>query len=270
MTTEGFHRFCFMFGRGGWGEGCSAATCNFTTRCHYILHTEPLSNLSLWHVKLYESFLCGWSVHLPPQSLQTPSPSALPITLGRCSRGVTTPCGVRCRAWLLWDASPWPSTRDSRLWVNCSPTTRRRSQWLRSSLWILPPVKKIMELSTGVKPSWNWDQTDHSTLQWRHHKNSMPRSSVREAASKINYGLKMDYFLSTRFIFSTLFLPSSFSQLVQTSSVHRSCRWERGRVWPVRWEGTPRRRSSGSGTDRRSPCPLTRAESMLGNTPPWQ
>ena len=42
MTTEGFHRFSFMFGRGGSGQGCSAATCNFTTRCHSILHTEPL------------------------------------------------------------------------------------------------------------------------------------------------------------------------------------------------------------------------------------
>ena len=41
MTTEGDHRFSFMFG--GWGEGCSAATCNFTTRCHSILHCEPLT-----------------------------------------------------------------------------------------------------------------------------------------------------------------------------------------------------------------------------------
>ena len=31
-----------MFGRGGWGEGCSAATWHSTTRCHYILYTEPL------------------------------------------------------------------------------------------------------------------------------------------------------------------------------------------------------------------------------------
>ena len=30
----GAHRFSVMFGWGGWGEGCSAATCNFTTRCH--------------------------------------------------------------------------------------------------------------------------------------------------------------------------------------------------------------------------------------------
>ena len=43
MTTEGYHRFSFMFGRWGWGEGCSAATCNFNFRCHLILHTEPLS-----------------------------------------------------------------------------------------------------------------------------------------------------------------------------------------------------------------------------------
>lgn len=30
-----------------------------------------------------------------------------------------------------------------------------------------------MELSTGVKPSWNWDLKDQSSLQWRRHKTSL-------------------------------------------------------------------------------------------------
>ena len=34
FLSEGCHRFSFRFGRGGWGEGNSAATCNVTTRCH--------------------------------------------------------------------------------------------------------------------------------------------------------------------------------------------------------------------------------------------
>ena len=42
MKTEGYHRFSFMFERGGWGEGCSAVTCNSTTRCHCIQHTAIL------------------------------------------------------------------------------------------------------------------------------------------------------------------------------------------------------------------------------------
>ena len=33
-----YDSFSLMFGRGGWGEGCSAATCIFTTLCHEILH----------------------------------------------------------------------------------------------------------------------------------------------------------------------------------------------------------------------------------------
>ena len=48
MTTEDYHRFSVMFGRGGWGEGCSAATCNFTTRCHWILHSVPLRPVVGW------------------------------------------------------------------------------------------------------------------------------------------------------------------------------------------------------------------------------
>ena len=39
MTTEGCSMFSLMFGRGGGGEGYSAATWNFPTRCHYIRHT---------------------------------------------------------------------------------------------------------------------------------------------------------------------------------------------------------------------------------------
>ena len=43
MTTFPTTGLTFMSGRGGvWGEGCSAATWRFTTRCHYILHTDPL------------------------------------------------------------------------------------------------------------------------------------------------------------------------------------------------------------------------------------
>ena len=49
MTTEGYHRFS-SFGSGGWGEGCSAATCNFTTRCHWILQTEPLWTCAMQRV----------------------------------------------------------------------------------------------------------------------------------------------------------------------------------------------------------------------------
>ena len=45
-TTEGCHRFSFMFGRGGWGEGYSAAIFNFTTRCHQFLH---------WTFKLFHA-----------------------------------------------------------------------------------------------------------------------------------------------------------------------------------------------------------------------
>ena len=53
MKTESFHRFSIMFGRGGWGEGYSAATCNFTTRCHLILHTESLNTTVLGFVEFH-------------------------------------------------------------------------------------------------------------------------------------------------------------------------------------------------------------------------
>ena len=41
------HWFSFMFGWGGWGEGHSAAICNFTTRCHKILHWAFKINITL-------------------------------------------------------------------------------------------------------------------------------------------------------------------------------------------------------------------------------
>ena len=59
VQTEGYPRFYLMLGRGGWGEGYSPATCNCTTRCHYILHTAPL-NASAMPTTRKSHFHCCW------------------------------------------------------------------------------------------------------------------------------------------------------------------------------------------------------------------
>ena len=67
--------------KGGWGEGCSAATWHFTTRCHYILHTEPFKIKSCCarrrlHSR-FKSTLC---------SFFSPEPVPVPQFMDPCSR----------------------------------------------------------------------------------------------------------------------------------------------------------------------------------------
>ena len=76
MTTEGYHRFSFMFGRGGGGEGYSAATGNFTIRFHYILHTQVrIDSASGIYVFLSDSTFALQIVQDVVETLRTDRPS---------------------------------------------------------------------------------------------------------------------------------------------------------------------------------------------------
>lgn len=98
--------------------------------------------------------------------------------MSHCLRVISILYSATLQRLRLLKTSSWPSTEGRKCWLRCTlihPV--RRNQWLRASLWTLYPVKKILKLSTGVKPNLSWDLKDHSTFQWWRHKDSVSETS---------------------------------------------------------------------------------------------